>query len=113
MNKSFSRSRRSLLQGSALGLAALAGAAIPLRLTAADEKAQGLPHLAEDDPSAKALKYVHDATKSPDRKDANAFCHNCRYFKPKKPSDPWGPCDLFPGKAVNTNGWCSVWVKKA
>ena len=23
-----------------------------------------------------------------------------------------GPCDIFPGKLVNANGWCKVWVLK-
>lgn len=105
MKRTFSRSRRSLLQNSC-GLAALAAAGLPASLLAAD-----LPHVTEDDPTAKALKYVHDATKSPDRKDTEAFCHNCRYFKGKKGSD-WGPCDLFAGKQVNANGWCNVWAKK-
>ena len=99
MKSTFSRSRRSLLQGSACGLIALAGLAVPSdRLRAAE-----LPPLSEDDPQAKALKYKEDATKS-ERKDPKQFCHNCRYFKGKK-GDARGPCDLFPGKSVNANGW--------
>ena len=106
--KTFSPARRTLLQGSACGLIALAGGALPTgRLRAKTD----LPHLAEDDPQAVALKYKHDATKS-ERKDAKQFCHNCRYFKGAK-GDQWGPCDLFPGKAVNKDGWCNVWALKS
>jgi hypothetical protein len=68
------------------------------------------PQVSEDDPTAKGLKYVHDATQSV-RPDATQFCHNCRYFKGKE-GTPWAPCDIFPGKAVNANGWCSAWAKK-
>ena len=25
----------------------------------------------------------------------------------------WRPCSLFPGKAVNANGWCASWTLKA
>ncbi len=107
-NLPFSRSRRVLLQGSALGLAAMVGAALPARLRAKDAD---LPRLSEDDATGKALKYTHDATKSEDRKDAKAFCHNCRYFK-GKPDDAWARCDLFPGKLVAGKGWCNVWAAK-
>ena len=106
MKKPFSRSRRSLLQGAACGLIAAAGAALPTGRLRAKE----LPHLSEEDPQAVALKYKHDATKS-ERKDDKQFCHNCRYYKGKK-GDQWGPCDLFPGKAVNKDGWCNVWALK-
>jgi hypothetical protein len=104
----FVLSRRSLLKGSACGLVAMAGAALTSgRLYAADE----LPHLSEEDPQAVALKYKHDATKS-ERKDPKQFCNNCRYYKGKK-GEQWGPCDLFPGKAVNKDGWCNVWALKS
>ena len=108
MKQKFSRSRRALLQGSACGFIALAGAALPLELRGADKKE--LPHVTEDDPTAKALKYKQDAAQS-ERKDAKQFCNTCRYFKGKK-GDAWGPCDLFPGKAVNAQGWCNVWAQK-
>lgn len=106
MKREFSKSRRSILRGSALGLAALAGSALlPVsRLQAADSR------VSEDDPTAQALKYVHDAEKSV-RPSADQFCNNCRYFRGAQ-TDEWAPCDLFPGKQVAGAGWCNVWAKK-
>jgi hypothetical protein len=75
-----------------------------------------LPHLSDDDPSAKALKYHQDATKAPrvDKQGVPAsqqFCRNCNFVK--SDSGEWRPCQIFPGKAVNQSGWCSSWSKKA
>ena len=104
MSKSISR--RSVLRGSVAGAAAaLLAGALPSQTRAADA-----PQVSEDDPTAKGLKYVADATKSA-RPDASQFCHNCRYFKAASGAST-GPCDLFPGKSVNGNGWCSAWMKK-
>jgi hypothetical protein len=25
----------------------------------------------------------------------------------------WRPCNIFPGKLVNNNGWCAAWAKAA
>ena len=78
-----------------------------------------MPIAAEDDPVAKALGYVHDATKVdtvkfPKRAAADGatqFCHNCLQFTAT--SDGWGTCTVIPGKRVAAAGWCNVWVKKA
>jgi hypothetical protein len=96
-----------MLRSSFAGAAAavLAGMLPASRGHAADP-----PEVSEDDPTAKGLKYVADATKSA-RTDMNAFCHNCRYFKGAADA-PKAPCDLFGGKAVNGQGWCSAWMKK-
>jgi hypothetical protein len=29
-----------------------------------------------------------------------------------KEGDEWRPCNVFPGKLVNANGWCKVWAPK-
>lgn len=107
MTKSFSSSRRSVVLSSLAGAAAalLAGALPASRTCAADA-----PEVSEDDPTAKGLKYVADATKS-ERKDMSAFCDNCRYFKGAAGAAK-APCDLFGGRAVNGKGWCSAWMKK-
>lgn len=106
MSKSFFSSRRNVLRGCAAGAAALLASALPAsQLHAADA-----PEVSEDDPTAKGLKYVHDASKS-ERPDASQFCHNCLYFKGAADAGK-APCDLFPGKSVNGNGWCSAWMKK-
>jgi hypothetical protein len=31
----------------------------------------------------------------------------------KSDSGEWRPCQIFPGKAVNANGWCSSWMHRA
>jgi hypothetical protein len=78
-------------------------------------RAGDLPHLGEDDPTAKALQYVHEAAKG-NRADkggtpaADQYCHNCRFIQAE--AGDWRPCQLFPGKAVNANGWCMSWTAK-
>lgn len=69
-------------------------------------KAQDLPHLKLDDPMAKALQYVEDASKTESAKHKKGDdCANCKFFHGKAGED-WGPCDLFPGKSVHAKGWC-------
>lgn len=58
-----------------------------------------------DDPTAVALKYVHETTVE------GQNCENCQYIAGEKKE--WRPCGIFPGKLVNNNGWCSAWMKKA
>lgn len=77
-----------------------------------------LPKLDLNDPSAKALLYIEDHTKvdkanplaaryTPDQK-----CSNCSQIQGKD-GEAYRPCGIFPGKLVSSNGWCSVWAKKA
>src|SRR5258706_266168 len=74
-----------------------------------------LPHLVPTDPLAIALSYHENARKvdalkfptyKPDQK-----CGSCMQLTGKA-GDPWRPCNLFPGKLVNAEGWCKVWLKK-
>lgn len=101
--------RRRFLKTGATALVA-----IPLTLTfgggVGDAAAAELPHLSESDPQAKALHYVDDASKSKVRPAANQFCHNCANYTGDRKAQ-WGPCTVFPGKDVNTQGWCAAWVK--
>jgi len=104
--------RRVLLAG----MVALAGVPLFNTILSAQALAADLPHLSEDDPSAKALKYHHDATAAPRADKAGTpakdqFCHNCQFIQAT--SGTWRPCQIFPGKAVNENGWCMSWVHKA
>lgn len=116
MNRSELTRRRFLAQ---VALAVPAGAAL-LDVTVSNTAfAEGtLPKLELTDPSAKALLYVEDTTKvdkanpmaarhTPDQK-----CSNCSQIQGKE-GDAFRPCAIFPGKLVASNGWCSVWVKKA
>jgi len=78
--------------------------------------AAGAPHVSENDPTAKALGYVDDATKADKKKFPNykegETCANCQNFEGKG-NVAWGPCKIFPGKDVNAKGWCNAYVKKA
>ena len=84
---------------------------------AAPEPAPGaMPRLAEDDPQAQSLSYVHDANtvdsaKQP-RYKAGQICANCALYTGGEGSE-WGGCSIFPGKAVNAAGWCGVYAPKA
>jgi hypothetical protein len=105
--------RRRMLLDAVTAIASL----LLLRLAPnARAEAAALPHLAEDDPTAKALKYHQDATAAPrvDKGGVPAkdqFCHNCRFVQTN--SGDWRPCQIFPGKAVNANGWCSSWMQRS
>ena len=74
-----------------------------------------LAPLSEDDPSAKSLGYVTDAStvdaeKYP-RYEAGQACSNCALYAGGDAAE--GACSIFPGKAVKATGWCSVYAPKA
>lgn len=94
-------SRRRFLKLAA-GTAAVAALVSGLPRVA---RADDLPHVSEGDPTAKALGYVEDATKTnnPKHKPGD-ICANCQFYSGG--ATGYGPCQLFPGKAVNAKGWC-------
>ncbi len=70
--------------------------------------------LSEDDPQAKSLSYVHDATTlegSQTRYKSGQACVNCALYKAEEGAE-WGACSIFPGKQVKGSGWCSVYAPK-
>jgi hypothetical protein len=77
----------------------------------AGAQAASLPKLDPNDPVAKALMYVHDATqsKAPNYK-AGQICANCIQIQGDK--GDWRGCTAFPGKLVAAKGWCSAWALK-
>jgi hypothetical protein len=81
-------------------------AAVSLVATAA--KAADASMLSVDDPAAKAVKYVEDATKAK-RAAADNTCATCALYQGKA-GDKTGPCQLFPKKNVVAAGWCSSWA---
>ncbi|HLS82871.1 MAG TPA: high-potential iron-sulfur protein [Steroidobacter sp.] len=102
--------RRTVLKNALAGLAALPAAGL-IREAAG----QTSPHLDEKDSLALAMGYVHDAqqvdpAKNPQFKPGSN-CSNCLQITGKD-GDQWRPCNIFPGKLVNANGWCKVWVPK-
>lgn len=99
-------SRRRLLKRVMLGVALIPFVEFPWHAaTAAD-----LPLVTPDDPTAKALKYVSDASKATGAKPGSK-CANCSNYQGAAGSAQGG-CLLFPGKAVNASGWCSSWIAK-
>ena len=100
-----SRRRFFATAGGAIG-AVVVASALPRIGQAAD-----LPHLALDDPAAKALNYTEDNTKAPAPHQAGQECSNCNFYQGGPTG--YGPCQLFVGKAVNSKGWCAGYAKKA
>lgn len=103
--------RRTLLKNALVGMAALPAVGL-IRQAAA----QGdMPRLDEKDPLAVAMAYVHDASKVDPAKNPQykpgQICANCVQLTGKE-GEEWRPCNIFPGKLVNANGWCKVWVLK-
>lgn len=82
----------------------------------ADAQAQDMPQLSEDDAMAQSMKYTHDAASVDPATRANPAeeqtCANCALVQGAD-GDTWRPCQIFPGKVVNADGWCAVWAPKA
>jgi hypothetical protein len=77
--------------------------------------AAALPPVDPNDPNAKALGYVTDATKvtasdNPTYKP-NQKCGNCAQFQGKA-GDASAGCNIFVGHSVPQGGWCRVWAQK-
>jgi hypothetical protein len=104
--------RRSFLKCSMLSIAAVPLATLIFQARAFAQ-GESLPHLDEADPVAASLGYKHDATQvtDPKRQDQQ-HCSNCQFYT-GKPEEAWGPCSIFPGKAVNAKGWCATWTPRA
>lgn len=81
-----------------------------------DANAQDMPHLAESDPMAQAMKYTHDTSTVDVASRANPTdyqdCENCALIQGEDGQE-WRPCQIFPGKLVNAKGWCTVWAPKS
>jgi hypothetical protein len=99
-------SRRRLLKRVTLGVALIPIAGLPFRAAIAAD----LPLVSADDPVAKALKYVNDASKASGAKPGSK-CANCQNYQGAAGSTQGG-CLLFPGKAVKASGWCISWTAK-
>ena len=100
-------SRRRFFASAATSFGAIVVASALPQLAFADD----LPHLSLDDPTAKALNYTEDASKAAAPHQAGQNCVNCNFYQGA--ATGYGPCQLFPGKAVNAKGWCSGYAKKA
>ena len=101
--------RRDVLKGALIGVAAVPVTALLGRAEAATGKVD------PNEPQAKSLGYVEDATKVDAKANPNfkagQHCANCIQYTGKA-GDAEGGCNLFPGKSVKAAGWCKVWVLK-
>jgi hypothetical protein len=106
-----SQARRRFLKIAVVG-AAIAPVAVSLmpRIARADAD----PHLDPNDATASALGYTEDASRAkgnPAYKEGSS-CSTCNFFKGHTEM-AYAPCELFPGKAVSSKGWCASWTAKA
>lgn len=102
MNDPSNPSRRAMLRRAAISLslpALLLGATSP-------EAQTQLPLISEQDPAAKAVHYVADASRAK-AATSGADCSNCSLYGAAGAGQ--GTCSLFPGKLVKAAGWCSSW----
>jgi len=103
--------RRSIVKS---GL--IAGALVPaLGLVGNAAGAAALPALDPNDPTAKALGYVTDASKvvasaNPTYKPTQK-CSTCAQYQGKA-TDATAGCNIFAGHSVPAAGWCKVWAQK-
>jgi High potential iron-sulfur protein len=104
-------SRRAMVKS---GL--IAGALVPtIGLIGNTAYAAGLTPLDPNDPTAKALGFITDASKV-DAKANPTFkpsqkCSTCAQFL-GKPADSTAGCNIFAGHSVPSGGWCKVWAQK-
>lgn len=102
--------RRSLLRlvGGAIVLAGTSRLGL---VSAAEE----LPHLTDANPAAASLDYTEDTGSVDARKfpkhTPDQRCANCKFFEASS-GGQYAPCRLYPGNAVNVNGWCMGYAAK-
>jgi hypothetical protein len=103
-------SRRSIVKSGFI-----AGALLPVAGFVRNAAAAALPPLDPNDPTAKALGFVNDATKVDSKTHPtfkpNQKCATCAQFQGKA-GDATAACTIFAGKSVPEGGWCQVWAQK-
>jgi len=102
--------RRDVLKGALIGVAAVPVTAILGRAEAAAGPVD------PNEPQAKSLGYVKDATKVDAKANPNfkpgQLCSNCLQVPKGKETGAQVPCNIFAGRLVEANGWCKVYVKR-
>lgn len=102
-------SRRKLLRGAVASAALIPLVQLDARRAVAQDNMVTL-----DDPTAKALGYVEDATTAPraDKAGVAAADQNCASCALYQGDGDMAPCTLFQGRTVKGSGWCTAWVPK-
>jgi hypothetical protein len=117
-----SLNRRNLLKKFAMSapVAAVTMAAMKAYAAAPAAAKPELKLVPDTDGTAKALKYVPDATKAtrPDKagvKGADQKCANCQFYSKagEVGGKEAGKCLMIQGGLVLAEGWCVSWTKKA
>lgn len=102
--------RRDVLKGALIGVAAVPVTALLGRAEAAAGPVD------PNEPQAKSLGYVLDATKVDAKANPNfkpgQHCANCLQVAKGKETGAEVPCNIFAGRPVAANGWCKVYVKR-
>jgi hypothetical protein len=106
----YKMTRRAMVKGSLL-----AGALVPAIGLMGTAEADALTPLDPNDPQAKALGFMTDASKvatasNPTYKPGQK-CATCAQFQGKA-TDATGACNIFAGHTVPGGGWCRVWAAK-
>ena len=104
-------SRRAMVKRSLL-----AGTLMPAFGLIGNAEAAGMTPLDPNDPQAKALGFVTDASKvsaaaEPTFKPSQK-CGTCAQFQGKA-GDATSGCNIFVGHTVPSGGWCKVWAQKS
>ena len=103
--------RRTLLKGALLGVAAVPVSSL---LSRTADAAAG--KVDPNEPQAKSLGYVEDATKVDAKANPNykpgQVCANCLQAPAGKAGASEVPCNIFAGRNVAAQGWCKVYVKR-
>ncbi|MGD0492008.1 MAG: high-potential iron-sulfur protein [Steroidobacteraceae bacterium] len=104
-------SRRAMVKASLLASAIMPS----LGLMGNEAEADALTPLDPNDPQAKSLSFVTDASKvnaaaHPSFK-AGQKCSTCSQYVGKA-SAATGGCNVFAGHSVPSGGWCSAWAQK-
>lgn len=110
-------SRRSFLKGAVLAIPGL----MAIMTAGSSFGGAALKWVADNDPTAKALKYVADASKAKGRVDkmgvkaAQQNCANCMFYKKQGEigGKEAGKCTMIATGSVAAAGWCASWTKKA
>ena len=104
-------SRRKLLRGAVAGAALIPLVQLDTRSAYADHHEN---MVTADDPTAKALQYVEDATTANrmDKAGVAAAEQNCASCALYMGEGETAPCTLFQGRYVKGTGWCTAWVPK-
>jgi len=103
--------RRDVLKGALIGVAA-----VPVTALLGRAEAAAAGKVDPNEPQAKSLGYVEDASKVDAKANPNfkpgQMCSNCLQVPAGKEKGDWIPCNIFAGRSVSAKGWCKVYVKR-